>query len=1221
MHKENILLKINEIVNKVLAPLIESPEEEAEASYSGEYPPGGFPTYPSAGGKPAYAPDSEGIPPVIIVGGEKYVWDNEKAIKWYAQGPEGDEIQPQNHPWQKLEVPINEYPGLSARVKAWRESEAARAAAWSTPARHGWEIDAEDAAEEAARQAAEGGEDEKQEATPEQSTGEIYGKTITPTMTVYKQPDGRFRIEYTDDPLGRKSFRADFDSEINRLFGYSGWSEYKKRNWEDLTRSEKPTVHPIHVAYGLEEFINNFDINQYSAVGVPANKSSALNEGWFLPVLLGGAGLAWLADEFDIDPEDLDIFGILDSDDPKTLSGEEAEDRTATTRWFKDVVDTTNDVAETAINYVAGDESKEAEESEDPERKKSMATMGALKLLAESMGRRKDYFGFGTLSGVLKHAIYNPPEGLNNKKVINDFWNRLSPLLNSKIKSFSSIEIPVMKLDGTYWKPNKISSEFSLNSNSALKIKVSEILQNSSLLKEEKEVQLKYFLLPRRWRRGLAFTQSEIIFARRIGANINAKVSLAPDVFQHPIGMPSSTQPAVRVGHPAGASGWWQKLKPEQKKNRVDPKEVYDYLISNGVSDIHAKGMLLNMYVESKFNPGAINPGSKAIGLFQYLGSRKENLFKFYVGKGKDINTFNSDWKTQVDYALTERSTKKYLSKIFSSVEQAAKWFTKYWEIPQGDNKDKADSYADSYYNKAMKANVLGSLTSKEFPGAPLLPTSQATGEKKVLVFGHSQAGKFGYGGAFKKALETNGVSANRVAHVGAKDDELLNLLKDEPNVERYSHVVLMIAGNTLKHMAGPQNSMIRYLLSNGIPAGNIYVSAPPTNTARDDAGKVSREEQKLRKQRNTGTENVARSLGVNFIQTIVSGDAPDWGKPLSYHLSHRSPKGIALARRIADKIATFQGSSYSSQLGLAYGGAVSLPVKKEDPVHGYILGDLRSSGDVHAKYNENKVIADGASMNKPIIALIHMMKYGTDQSVNKKAMSKKELGWLLAYTNGDHSNYMNSMISWKLSDKHLKKSAARSLKKTRQPTIGKISDKTASEYLQKLGLPDMGVRYYNNKQTPEQYFRFMRLIHDKKRVRDLGIEKEVSIIKNHMMRTGVGAPYGVDRESEKWGDVADKLKSEGLQITSIYGKGGLIKSGIHYAFVVNDRYLIVIYVDRKKLRNTRPWLISRIGEILKTVMPAGQVRESKDLESIFNLIEEVQKNELAKNKIQQKNR
>jgi len=1091
MHKESILLKINEIVNKVLAPLIESPEEEAEASYSGEYPPGGFPTYPSAGGKPAYAPDSEGIPPVIIVGGEKYVWDIEKAIKWYAQGPEGDDhesLQPQNHPWQKLEVPINEYPGLSARVKAWRESEAARAAAWSTPARHGWEIDAEDAAEEAARQAAEGGEDEKQEATPEQSTGEIYGKTITPTMTVYKQPDGRFRIEYTDDPLGRKSFRADFDSEINRLFGYSGWSEYKKRNWEDLTRSEKPTVHPIHVAYGLEEFINNFDINQYSAVGVPANKSSALNEGWFLPVLLGGAGLAWLADEFDIDPEDLDIFGILDSDDPKTLSGEEAEDRTATTRWFKDVVDTTNDVAETAINYVAGDESKEAEESEDPERKKSMATMGALKLLAESMGRRKDYFGFGTLSGVLKHAIYNPPEGLNNKKVINDFWNRLSPLLNSKIKSFSSIEMPVMKLDGTYWKPNKISSEFSLNSNSALKIKVSEILQNSSLLKEEKEVQLKYFLLPRRWRRGLAFTQSEIIFARRIGANINAKVSLAPDVFQHPIGMPSSPQPAKRVGH-------------------------------------------------------------------------------------------------------------------------------------QGDNKDKADSYADSYHNKAMKANVLGGLTSKEFPGAPMLPSSQAGGEKRVLVFGHSQAGKFGYGGAFKKALETNGVSANRVAHVGAKDDELLNLLKDEPNVERYSHVVLMIAGNTLKHMPGPQNSMIRYLLSNGIPAGNIYVSAPPTNTARDDAGKVSREEQKLRKQRNTGTENVARSLGVNFIQTIVSGDAPDWGKPLSYHLSHRSPKGIALARRIADKIATFQGSSYSSQLGLAYGGAVSLPVKKEDPVHGYILGDLRSSGDVHAKYNENKVIAAGASMNKPIIALIHMMKYGTDQSVNKKAMSKKELGWLLAYTNGDHSNYMNSMISWKLSDRHLKKSAARSLKKTRQPTIGKISDKTASEYLQKLGLPDMGVRYYNNKQTPEQYFRFMRLIHDKKRVRDLGIEKEVSIIKNHMMRTGVGAPYGVDRESEKWGDVADKLKSEGLQITSIYGKGGLIKSGIHYAFVVNDRYLIVIYVDRKKLRNTRPWLISRIGEILKTVMPAGQVRESKDLESIFNLIEEVQKNELAKNKIQQKNR
>ena len=95
-----------------------------------------------------------------------------------------------------------------------------------------------------------------------------------------------------------------------------------------------------------------------------------------------------------------------------------------------------------------------------------------------------------------------------------------------------------------------------------------------------------------------------------------------------------------------------------------------------------------------------------------------------------------------------------------------------------------------------------------------------------------------------------------------------------------------------------------------------------------------------------------------------------------------------------------------------------------------------------------------------------------------------------------------------------------------------------------------------------------------------------------------------------------------GLPVTSMYGKGGRVTSGIHYAMVINNKYILVIYVNRKKApgKKSRPWLVDKFAEILKVVMPTGQIRENRDLKNLLDLIEEVQNNELVKNKIQQKN-
>ena len=108
----------------------------------------------------------------------------------------------------------------------------------------------------------------------------------------------------------------------------------------------------------------------------------------------------------------------------------------------------------------------------------------------------------------------------------------------------------------------------------------------------------------------------------------------------------------------------------------VQPKEVYDYLISKGLSKEHALGMLANVQYESSFRPHAIGDGGTSGGLFQHHNERFDAM-KSHAG-----DDWATDWKAQVDYALSEEDTKKYTAQKFSNAQEASMWFTKNWERP-----------------------------------------------------------------------------------------------------------------------------------------------------------------------------------------------------------------------------------------------------------------------------------------------------------------------------------------------------------------------------------------------------------------------------------------------------------------------------------------------------------------------------------------------------------
>ena len=98
--------------------------------------------------------------------------------------------------------------------------------------------------------------------------------------------------------------------------------------------------------------------------------------------------------------------------------------------------------------------------------------------------------------------------------------------------------------------------------------------------------------------------------------------------------------------------------------NVVRAKEIYDYLRLKGVDHNHAVGIVNNMKYESNFNSGVKitdNNGLPSGGLFQHNGPRF-NAMTSYVG-----DDWRTNWRKQIDFALTEREMKIYLGKDYAN--------------------------------------------------------------------------------------------------------------------------------------------------------------------------------------------------------------------------------------------------------------------------------------------------------------------------------------------------------------------------------------------------------------------------------------------------------------------------------------------------------------------------------------------------------------------------
>lgn len=110
----------------------------------------------------------------------------------------------------------------------------------------------------------------------------------------------------------------------------------------------------------------------------------------------------------------------------------------------------------------------------------------------------------------------------------------------------------------------------------------------------------------------------------------------------------------------------------------LNHREVYDYLISKGVGDVHAKGILANIAADERLQPWAVSPegadGELSFGFFQSQLQKKQDDFLAFL---REENAgWKHYWQAPIDFTLKAQDGKAYLDKTFSSPDAASRWFT-----------------------------------------------------------------------------------------------------------------------------------------------------------------------------------------------------------------------------------------------------------------------------------------------------------------------------------------------------------------------------------------------------------------------------------------------------------------------------------------------------------------------------------------------------------------
>ena len=160
--------------------------------------------------------------------------------------------------------------------------------------------------------------------------------------------------------------------------------------------------------------------------------------------------------------------------------------------------------------------------------------------------------------------------------------------------------------------------------------------------------------------------------------------------------------------------------------------DIYKYLLSKGLDDNKALGIMANIHRESGFRPGVSETGGPGVGLFQYSSGGRKSAFL------KAVPDYATNWKGQVDFALKDDVGPQYLTKSFGSPQEAADWWMRYWERPA--------EYIQNDKGPKIHARYLSGLQKYKTGQGYQIPTSVQLGAGRASSVGQFDAiaSKFG---------------------------------------------------------------------------------------------------------------------------------------------------------------------------------------------------------------------------------------------------------------------------------------------------------------------------------------------------------------------------------------------------------------------------------------------------------------------------------------------
>lgn len=134
------------------------------------------------------------------------------------------------------------------------------------------------------------------------------------------------------------------------------------------------------------------------------------------------------------------------------------------------------------------------------------------------------------------------------------------------------------------------------------------------------------------------------------------------------------------AGAPAQAGATAASVGPQTKqRSPVGPNDVKSYLSSKGLDANQVAGIMANIQHESNFDSGAIGDNGTSGGLFQHHANR----FSSMVAASGGDNKWQRNWQKQIDFALSEPAGRQYAGIKFRTPQEATKWWTVNFEIPQ----------------------------------------------------------------------------------------------------------------------------------------------------------------------------------------------------------------------------------------------------------------------------------------------------------------------------------------------------------------------------------------------------------------------------------------------------------------------------------------------------------------------------------------------------------